>query len=175
MDFAATYPDMKLQYFARNIILHANSDTAYLIQSDTCSWIIGYYILSKYPNPAPPIPKPVLNVPILVECKTVQTVIASTAKVETGGLFHNGQTIIHIWHLLHALGHSQPPTPLKTDNSTSNAFINNSFWQKKSKSWDIKFHWLQDKEQQQHLQVFWDRGHLNRANYFTKHHPAPDH
>ena len=107
--------------------------------------------------------------------KTLRSVVASAAEAETGGLFHNGQTKIHIRRLLQALGHPQPPTPLKTDNSTANAFVNKSLQQKKSKSWDMKYHWLCDKQQQKYFRVFWDRGSKNGANYFTKHHPSPYH
>ena len=157
------------------MVLHVDSDAAYLVQDNARSRIAGYYILSTYPPPPPAIPQPAPNAPILVECKTLRTVVASAAEAETGGLFHNGQTIIHIRRLLEALGHSQPPTPLKTDNSTSNAFVNKSLRQKKSKAWDMRFHWLRDKERTQHLRVFWDKGKRNGTDYFTKHHPAPYH
>ena len=49
-----------------------------------------------------------------------------TAEAEKGGLFHNAQIILHLCVLLEALEHPQPPTPLKTDNSTANAFVNKS-------------------------------------------------
>ena len=75
-----------------------------------------------------------------MECKTLQHVVASAAETETGGLFHTAQTILHIQTLLKAPGHRQPPTPLKTDNSTANAFVNKLLRQQKSKSWDMKFH-----------------------------------
>ena len=175
MDYAATYPNAKLRYFASDMVLHVDSDAAYLVQSNARSRIAGYYILSTYPPPPPSIPQPAPNAPILVECKTLRTVVASAAEAETGGLFHNGQTTIHIRRLLQALGHPQPPTPLKTDNSTSHAFVNKSLRQKRSKSWDMRFHWLRDKEREKYLRVFWDKGKRNGADYFTKHHPAPYH
>ena len=65
--------------------------------------------------------------------------------------------------------------PLKTDNSTSNAFVNKSLRQKKSKLCDMKFHWLRDKTNAQHLRVFWDAGKQNMADYFTTHHHTPYH
>ena len=83
--------------------------------------------------------------------------------------------IIQIRQLLESLGHKQPPTPLKKDNSTENALVNRSLRQKKYKSWDMKFHWLRNKEQSKYLCAFWERGKKNGADYFTKHHPAPYH
>ena len=157
------------------MVLYVDSDAAYFVQNNAQSRIAGYYILSTYPPPPPAIPQPAPNAPILVECKTLRTVVASAAEAETGGLFHNGQTIIHIRRLLHALDHPQPPTPLKTDNSTSNAFVHKLLRQKRSKSWDMRFHWLRNKEQEKYLRVFWDKGKRNGADCFTKHHPAPYH
>ena len=103
------------------------------------------------------IPKLTPNAPVLIECKTLCTVVASAAEVDTDRHFYNGQTNIYIRRLLESLGYHQPPTPLKTDNRTVNAFINKSLCQKKSKLWDLKFHWLWDKQQQKHVCIFWDK------------------
>ena len=105
MNYAATYPNAKLRFFASNMVLHVNSDAAYLVQPNAGSQIVGYYILSSYLSPPPSIPKPAQNAPILIECKTLRTVVASAAEAETGGLFHDGQTIVHICRLLEALWH----------------------------------------------------------------------
>ena len=96
MDYAATYPDVKLRYFASNMVLHVDSDAAYLVQTGARSRVAGYYILSTYPPPPPAIPKPTPNAPILVKYKTLRSVVASAAEAETGWLFHNGQMIIYI-------------------------------------------------------------------------------
>ena len=85
--------------------------------------------------------------------------------------FPNGQTIISIRQALLDLSHPQPPTPLKTDNSTSNDFVHANMKRKRSKSWDMRYHWLHDRTLQQHLQIYWDRGSNNHADYFTKYHP----
>ena len=45
--------------------------------------------------------------------------VASAAEAEVGGIFHNAQTGILVRRILHHLGHPQPPTPLKTDNTTA--------------------------------------------------------
>lgn len=142
MDYAATYPNVKLRFFEIDMILHVDSDAAYSVQPNAKSRIAGYYILSSKPSPTPSIPIRAPNAPLHMEYKTLRTVVASAAEAETGGFFHNAQTILHIRRLLEALGHPQPPTPLKTDNSTSHAFVNRFLCQKKSKSWDMKYHWL---------------------------------
>ncbi len=137
LDYAATFPNVTLRFNASDMILHVDSDAAYLVQDGARSRIAGHYILSSRPPPAPLIPKKTPNAPILIECKTLRHVVASAAEAETGGLFHNAQTILHLRILLDAIGHPQPPTPLKTDNSTASAFVNRSLRQRKS--WP-KFH-----------------------------------
>ncbi len=175
LDYAATYRNVTLRFSASDMILHVDSDAAYLVQDGARSRIAGHYILSSRPPPAPQIPIKQPNAPILVECKTLRNVVASAAEAETGGLFHNAQNIMHIRHLLHSIGHPQPPTPLKTDNNTASAFVNKTLRQRKSKSWDMRYHWLRDRELQRLLRVFWDRGIHNDADYFTKHHPPSHH
>ena len=83
---------------------------------------------------------PNLNGAILVECKALKNVASSAAESETGGVFHNAQKAIPIRHILAELGHQQPPAPIKTDNSTTTGFANNNIHQKRSKSWDMKYH-----------------------------------
>ena len=175
LNYAATYPNVRLRFHATDMVLCVDSNAAYLVQDGAHSWIAGHYILSSHPPPAPTIPIKAPNTPFLIECKTLRHVVASAAEVETSGLVHNMQTILHLCVLLQALCHPQLPTPLKTDNSTAYAFVNKSLRQKKSKSWDMKFHWLRDKELQRLIRVFWDKGVHNDADYFTKHHPASYH
>ena len=46
---------------------------------------------------------------------------------------------------------------------------------KRSKTWDMKWHWLREKEVLDHLIVYSDRGTNNDADYFTKRHPPIHH
>ena len=58
----------------------------------------------------------------------------SAAEAETAGLFHNAQQARPIRYILTQLGHPQPPTPIKTDNATANAFIHQTMRHKTIKS-----------------------------------------
>ena len=71
--------------------------------------------------------------------------------------------------------HPQPATPIKTDNSTAVGFVYDNITQKKSKSWDMRFNWLRDKELQNLIKVYWESGLTNYADYFTKHHSLAHH
>jgi hypothetical protein len=37
------------------------------------------------------------------------------------------------------------------------------------------FYWIRDRVRQGQFQVYWGKGSRNRADYFTKHHPASHH
>ena len=80
--------------------------------------------------------------------------VSSAAEAEVGGVFHNAQVAIPIRTLLKALHHPQPPTPIKTDNSTAYSFIYNNIHQKRSKSWDMRYYWLRDRLAQLQFRFF---------------------
>ena len=50
---------------------------------------------------------------------------------------------------------------------------------RKSKTWDMCYYWLRDKDTQKQIKVYWKRGtdenDPNKADYHTKHHPIIHH
>ena len=67
---------------------------------------------------------------IHVECKILRRVVSSAAEAETAAIFHNSQNAVDMRNLLTALGHKQPATPVKTDNSTATSFVNDTIKRK---------------------------------------------
>ena len=57
----------------------------------------------------------------------------------------------------------------------SNNFIHNNIAQRKSKSWDMRYYWLREKESKNLFEFYWDKSENNHADYFTKHHSAKHH
>ena len=169
LDYLASNPHAKLRYYASDMILNVESDAAYLIAPNAKSRIAGYYYLGNKNTKQRKI-----NAAILVECRYLKHVVASAAEAETGGLFHNCQNTIYLRRLLSILGHQQPATPIKTDNSTAASFVKEMIKQKRSKSWDMRYHWIREQQNQKIINVYWDKGENNNADYFTKHH-APAH
>ena len=155
------------------MILYADSDAAYLISEGAKSRIAGYFYCSNKSTTEPPSPPP--NAPIHVECKLLRHVVTSAAEAETAGLFLNGQKVIEIKRMLHALGHSQPATHIKTDNATAAAFVTDMLKQKRSKAWDMCYHWLSEQQDKNFFSRYWDKGIRNLADYHTKHHPPSYH
>jgi hypothetical protein len=175
MDYAATYPLAIIRYHASDMVLHIDSDAAYLVLPNARSRYAGHYFLSDRPPKPPAKPTPQPNGAILTICKTIRGVMASAAEAETGGVYGNAQEALACRVSLLALGHPQPATPLKTDNSTANSFVHANIKQRRSKTWDMRWNWLRDKATHQQLRIYWDKGVNNDADYFTKHHPPSHH
>ena len=172
LDYMSTYPNALLRFYKSGMILHIDSDAAYLVLLNACSCYASHFFLSTL---TPGHHNPMPNAPIHTECKTICSVVASAAEAETAGIFGNSQTAIIIRRALEALGHLQPPTPLKTDNSTAHDFVHSNIRQKHSKTWDMKYNWLRDREAHKDLHIYWDKGTNNGGDYFTKHHPPAHH
>lgn len=128
MNYAATHPNVKVRCYASDMKLFVDSDAAYLVLRNAKSRIAGYFYLSFTP---PANQEPFLNAPILVMCKTLRNIVSSAAEAETAGVFISSQLAILIRHALECLGHHQPPTPIKSDNSTATGFVNNNIRQKR--------------------------------------------
>ena len=52
------------------------------------------------------------------------------------------------------MGHPQPPTPIQVDNTTAQRFIDGTIKEKRTKSIDMKYYWLKNREQQQEFKFF---------------------
>ena len=100
--------------------------------------------------------------------------MGSSAEAEIGAGYINGQDAVPIRTTLIEMGHPQPPTPLQVDNTTARSFSNGTMKQKRSKSIDMNFYWLQDRKQQSQFHIYWGPGKNNLRDYHSKHH-SPSH
>ena len=175
MDYAHTYPTATIRYHASDMQLHIDSDAAYLVLPKARSRGAGHFYLSDKIADNHSIPTPTPNGPILTECVTLRNVMSSAAEAEVGTVHHNGKVAVPIITALNEMGHLQGPIPLKTDNLTAEGFLNKKIRQKRSKSFEMRFHWMIDRIQQGQFWVYWDKGINNWADYFTKHHPPSHH
>lgn len=116
-----------------------------------------------------------MNGAVHVVCNILRVVVSSAAEAELGGLFYNCKEVMALRTVLSELGHEQPPTPIATDNSTAAGIANDTVKQKHSKAMDMRFYWVRDRVKQKLILVYWRKGSTNRADYFTKNHPASHH
>lgn len=105
----------------------------------------------------------------------MKEIVSSAAEAELAALFYNGKEACALRTTLEELGHPQPPTPIQTDNSTAAGIANDTVKQKRSKAIDMRFYWIRDRVRQGQFHIYWKKGILNKADYFTKHHPGSHH
>ena len=165
LDYLHTHPKAKIRFLASEMQLHLESDAAYLVAQGSKSRVGGYFYLGRVTTPQ--YHSTTINSPTHVEYKVLKHVVSSAAEAETAGIFVNCCTALDIRNMLCALGHQQGPVKVQTENSTAVAFSTNKLKAKRSKSWDMRLHWLQDRVQQNQFCISWGKGSENRADYFT--------
>jgi hypothetical protein len=133
LDYLATHPDATIRYHASDMILHIHSDASYLPVSNARSRLRGLFFCG---DKSPEQDK--LNGSILNVASVIKNVVASVAESEVGACFHNAQSGASLRVTLTELGHIQPPTPLRTDNSTAFGILNETIKQKRSKAMDMR-------------------------------------
>jgi len=177
LNYCATHPHAVIRYTASDMVLWTHSDASYLSAPKGRSRAAGYCFLSTRPTTPPSAQDepPPDNGPVHVLCQIMKSVMSSAAEAELGALFLNAQAICPMRIALEELGHSQPATPLQTDNSTASGIANDTVKQKRSKAIDMRFYWVRDRVRQGQFHIFWRPGTTNRADYFTKHHPTSHH
>jgi hypothetical protein len=111
----------------------------------------------------------------IMAASVIKNVVASAAESEVGACFHNTQSGAPLRVTLTELGHTQPPMPLRTDNSTAFGILNETIKQKRSKAMDMRYHWLTDRVRQKQFDVYWRPGREHLGDYHTKHHSAQHH
>jgi hypothetical protein len=132
-DYLATHPDATIRYHASDMVLHIHSDASYLLVSNARSRLGGLFFLGKK-SPK----QDALNGSILNVAAVIKNVVASAAESEVGACFHNAQSGSPLRVALTELGHTQPQTPLRTDNSTAYGIVNETIKQKRSKAMDMR-------------------------------------
>ena len=123
------------------MVLHLPSVASYLSEPGARSHIVGHYFLgNQSDDPTKPhFTESPLNGPIYTVSKIPNNVVASAAEAEISATFHNFQEAVPIRTTLQEIGHLQPPTPIRVDNSTSEGFSNGTI-KKKSKAIGMHFY-----------------------------------
>ena len=168
LNYCDSNPNPSKMYTASDMILSVYSNTVYLVTSKAQSRADGFIFLGN-PN------RLLVNSSIAVITKIIKNVMVSTAEAEFAALVLNVRFSIPLCLILIELGHPQPPTPIRTDNSTADGIANGIIKQKKTKAMDVRFCWLQNRQSQDQFKYYWGPGKTNLANYFTKNHSPAHH
>ena len=108
----------------------------------------------------PPDPKnpeyfvPTTNGILLVVCKIMRNIMASSAEAEYGTIFINAQTAVPIRTTLSEIGWKQGPTAIQVENYTAVGIATKEFLHKNSKAMDMRFYWINNRIEQGRFCVF---------------------
>ena len=89
------------------------------------------------------------NGALLIIVQISRAVMTSAAEAELGALYINAKKAVPMRITLEEMGHQQPMTSMQTDNTTALGVVTNNIQPKCTKTMDMRFHWLSDKEAQQ--------------------------
>ena len=170
LDYAATQEPAVTTYRASDMVLAIHSNAGYLSEEGARSRAGGHHFLSKN------VANPSNNGAIYNEASIIKSVMSSATEAKIGALYINARKGVKEHNILEEMAHTQPPTPIQTDNLTADGIINLCVQPKRTKAMDMRFHWLRDwGVNQKQFRFYWRPGTLMRADYWTKHHPPSHH
>ena len=175
LNYLAMHPLSVIRYKASNMMMHMVLDMAYLVLPNACSraatlFTLTDHLILNFPNHKP-------NGTLHVMLCTICSVPASASEAETGGIFLGGQEACPIITSLTKLGHLQPPrgTSIGTTIFTVHNILTSQVRMKRSKAFDMNYHWIKECIDQNQFQLYWAKGLFNWADYFSKHFPHAHH
>ena len=149
--------------------LVGHGDASYLSEDKACLRAGGFLFLGDCADG---------NTPNGVVCflsVVISTVVASAAEAEYASAFIVGQAAISIIHTLEDLGYPQKDTEIFCDNLCAVGLANDTLIQKRTKTIDMRYHWIRDQVKQHTFKITCKAGSLNIADFFTKAHPVHHH
>jgi hypothetical protein len=167
LSYCARYPCNALVFHACDMILHIQSDASYLSRSHARSVAGGIFYLGNKNDPT------TINGAVLALSSIIPCVVASVGEAEYAAVFLNGQEGEGLRQQLASIGYPQPTTTILCDNQCAVGLATSSVKIKRTKSIDMRFHWIRDRIKQGHFNVQWRAGVDNLADFFTK--PLPVH
>ena len=169
LQYCARFPNNSVTLHACDMVLHIQSDASYLSRPNARSVAGGIFYMGQSHKPE------LINGSILALSTLIPAVVASAAEAEYAALFIVGQEAANLRNILADLGYPQQPTVILCDNACAVGIANNTVKQRRSKSIDMRFHWIRDRILQRQFIVTWRQGALNLADFFTKTLPVSAH
>ena len=169
LQYCARYPNNELVYHACDMTFFIQADASYLSRPKVRFVAGGICYLGNTGSPHH------INGAIHAVSSIIPSVVASAAEAEYAALFILGQEGEYLRQVLANMGYRQEPTLILCDNQCAVGIATDSVKAKRTKSIDMRYHWIRDRVHQGHFHVQWRRGSHNLADYFTKVLPAKTH
>jgi len=165
------HPNVILTFQASDMQLVAHSDASFNSESKARSRTGGFFFFANKSY----VPGRTPNGGVLAHTGIIPVVVASASEAEYGALFNNAQLAKPIRNAAQFLGYPQQKTKIICDNESAVGIANGKVKLKRSRSFDLRFHWIKCREAQKHFEITWASGKLNHADFFTKVHPSSHH
>ena len=149
LQYASRWDSAKMRIHASDMQLQVHSDASYLSESKSRSRAGAFMFLGKLKPGAQP------NAPLLYLSVIISTVVDSATAAEYAALFIAAQAATSLRMTLAELGYPQAATPIICDNQCAVGIANNSFTQKRSKTIDMRYHWIRDQVNLGNYTVSW--------------------
>jgi hypothetical protein len=162
LQYAAAYPNNAIVFKKSKMHVILQVDASYLSRSKARSVAGGIAYFGDAANPT------IENGMIHAISSIIDVVVASAGEAEYGSAFIFAQRGVWLRTIAIALGHEQPATPILCDNAFAIGLATDNIKQKRSKSIDMRFHWLRDRIRQGQFTITYLAGTLNLADFFTK-------
>jgi len=159
--YAASYPNDRQIFHASDMILEVKTDASYLSRSHARSVAGCVGCLGKRDDARP-------NAPIFSISTIIDVVVASAAEAVYAAVFIGAQHAEGSRAILAALGHPQSATLFLCDNQCAVGLATDTLKVKRSKSIDLRFHWVRCRVRQNHFRVQWIAGANNLAIFLIK-------
>jgi hypothetical protein len=169
LQYAAGHRDHVVTFKKSKMHVIIQADASYLSRSRARSVAGAIIYFGDADNPT------VENGMIHAISSIIDVVVASAGEAEYGAGFIAAQQGVWIRNIAIAMGHKQPSTPLLCDNEFAIGLGNDTIKQKRSKSIDMRFHWIRDRIRQGQFTLTYLAGKQNLADFFTKTLPATAH
>ena len=163
--YGATFPNATIVYYPSDMILKSNVDGSYNSESDGRSRAAVYSYCGRSADPS------FVNGPIECISTVIPTVVASAAETEYASLFVGGKSLLPLRYTLLDMNCIQPPTEIITDNVAAQGIATNTCKQRRSKSIDMRYHWIRDRVGLKDFVITWRPGTESIADYLTKTQP----
>ena len=100
-----------------------------------------------------------INGPIECSSTVIPTAVSAAGEAEYAALFLAGKGGLAMRYTLIELGWPQPATPITTDNTTATSIVKGTCKMCKSKSMDMRYHWIRERcNEFKEFVVTWEAG-----------------
>ena len=170
LSYVTSYPNNELIFQASDMNYKMESDGSYLSRASSQSVAGGFGHFGMNDPESTFVNGPIYNI-----SKVLDVIVASAGECEYGSLFKNLQNGSWTRLICKSMGHPQTTTEVRCDNQCAVGIANDTCKLKRSKSFDMRYHWIRDRIRQGQFSVVWKAGATNLADFFTKALPVHEH